>query len=201
MNEERFTEDDLRPSDEERAAALRDKIDRAAAIVAVLATGVWIGGMIALGACAAPFVFEIVPGPLSGYAMGSAFARFDKIALGASVLVLAAEVARTWAAGTAGRRPAARIRRILAIVMAMGAAYTGLTITPQINGLYRDGARRGDGDAGVHLDRIHKRAELIGKAVTAGGVALVTLHMLTLGARKPDDDDTEYLAPLPPGPR
>lgn len=201
MNEERFSEEDLRASAEEQAAARRFQVDRVAAIVAVLATGVWIGGMIAMGACAAPFVFEIVPGPLSGYAMGSAFARFDKIALGASALLLAAEVARTWAAGVQGRRPAARVRRILAIVMAMGAAYTGLTITPQINSIYRDGGRRGEGDAGVQLDRVHKRAELIGKAVTVGGVVLVALHILTLGARRPDDDDTDYLAPLPPGPR
>ena len=97
----------------------------------------------------------------------------------------------------------ARARRLLAIVMAMGAAYTGLTITPQINALYRDGARRGDGDVGVELNRIHKRAEVIGKAVTFGGVALVALHVLTLGAKRPDDDDDEgeALAPLPPGPR
>jgi hypothetical protein len=200
MSDERFSEEDLRASAEEQAAELRSRVDRVAAIVAVLATGVWIGGMIALGACAAPFVFEIVPGPLSGYAMGAAFARFDKIALGAAALVLAAEVARTWAAGLAGRRPAARVRRVLAIVMAMGAAYTGLTITPQINTLYHDGARRGEGDVGASLDRIHKRAEVIGKAVTAGGVALVALHILTLGARRPDDEG-DYQEPLPPGPR
>ncbi|MEO7328936.1 MAG: DUF4149 domain-containing protein [Minicystis sp.] len=200
MNEERFSEEDLRASAEERAAELRFQVDRVAVVVAVLATGVWIGGMIALGACAAPFVFEIVPAPFSGYAMGSAFARFDKIAIGASALLLAAEVARTWAAGVHGRRPMARVRRLLAIVMAMGAAYTGLTITPQIMSLHRDGARRGEGDAGVTLDRIHKRAELIGKAVTVGGVVLVALHVLTLGARRPDDEP-EFLAPLPPGPR
>lgn len=202
MTEGQFTAADLEPSDEDKRAARRALVDRVAASVAVLVTGVWIGGMIALGACAAPFVFEMTPAPTSGYAMGAAFARFDQIAIGAAVLLLGAEVARTLAAGRRSRSIAARVRRLLAVMMALGAVYTGLRITPRINALHHDGVHRGLGEAGAELERIHHSAEAIGKAVTLAGVVVIALHVFTLGAKRPEDDDDDqfFPSPLPPGP-
>lgn len=202
--EHRFTEADLEPSPEERRAARRALVDRVAASVAVLAAGATIGGMVALGACAAPFVFRMTPAPFSGEAMGAAFARFDQIALGAAVVLLGAEVARTWAAGRRGRTLAARARRMAAMLLAGAAALMGLTITPKINDLHRAGARRGEGEQGVVLEALHRRAELIGRAEVLLGAAVVVLHIFTLGARRPEDDEDdedEAFAPLPPGPR
>lgn len=203
MSESRFSASDLEPSDDDKRAVLRAHVDRVAATVAVLAAGVWVGGMVALGACAAPAVFNLTPAPHSGNAMGVAFARFDKIALGAAVFVLAAEVARTWAAGGRARLVAARIRRFTAFIMAGCAVYIGLVLTPQINDLHRNGAQRGVGPAGATLDAVHKRAELVGKLETGLGVALVALHVFTLSFRRPEDedDDQDSAEPLPPGPR
>jgi len=199
MNETRFSASDLEPSDQEVRAARRLLVDRLAATVAVLAAGVWVGGMVALGACAAPFVFRLTPAPFSGDAMGSAFARFDQIALGAAVILLGAEVARTWAGGVRARRPAARARRITAVIMAACAAYVGLALTPHINALHRAGAQRGESE---DLDRTHKTAEAVGKAETGLGALLVALHVFTLAAPRPGDDeeDDAYTAPAPPGP-
>lgn len=202
-NETRFSEADLAPTPEEQRAARRSLADRIAASVAALAAGIWVGGMVALGACAAPFVFRMTPAPLSGHAMGAAFARFDQIAIGASVVILGAEVVRTWVGRKRSKKPAARVRRILAMLMALAAVYIGMTLTPAINNLHAGGAIRGEGPNGQELDRIHKRAELVGKAEITGGVALVVLHVFTLGARRPeddDDDDDDAPAPLPPGP-
>lgn len=200
MNQ-RFTAADLEPSDDQRRAHARALVERGAAIVAVLAAGVWVGGMLALGACAAPFVFRIAPMPYAADAMGAAFARFDHIALGASVLLLAAEVARTWAAGHRARSRGARVRRLAAICMATCAAYMGLALTPRINGLHRGGALRHMGDAGQELDAVHKRAELVGKVETGLGVLLVALHVFTLPLRRPEDDDDDADEPAPPGPQ
>ena len=111
---ETFSESDLEPSDEDRARRRRDVIERAAATVAVLAAGLVVGGMLALGACAAPAVFELAPAPFSGNAMGAAFARFDRVALGASCGLLAAEVIRTYLA----RRERPRITDRFRIVSA-----------------------------------------------------------------------------------
>ncbi|WP_437732933.1 DUF4149 domain-containing protein [Sorangium sp. So ce1335] len=203
MNDEaQFSEADLAPGPEERAAARRFLIDRVAASVAALAAGAWAGGMVALGACAAPFVFRLAPAPFSGDAMSAAFARFDQLALGAAVILLGAEVARTWAAGRRGAGRAARVRRVVAMVMAGCAAYVGLALTPRIAALHRDGVQRGEGELGMELERVHRRAELAGRAEVFLGASLVVLHVFTLGARRPDeDDDDEAAAPLPPGPR
>ncbi|WP_437674416.1 DUF4149 domain-containing protein [Sorangium sp. So ce131] len=202
MNDEpQFSEADLAPSPEERAASRRLLIDRAAASTAALAAGAWAGGMVALGACAAPFVFRLTPAPYSGDAMTAAFARFDQLALGAAVILLGAEVVRTWAAGRRGVGPAARVRRVLAMVIAGCAAYVGLALTPRIAALHRDGARRGEGELGMELERAHRRAELAGRAEVFLGASLVVLHVFTLGARRPELDDEEADAPLPPGPR
>jgi hypothetical protein len=200
MSEERFSASDLEPSDEERRTARLSLVDRVAAAVGALAAGVWVGGMVALGACAAPFVFRLTPAPFSGDAMGAAFARFDHIALGAAVTLLGAEVARIYAAGARARLPAARVRRVIAVVMAACAAYGGLSLSPHILELHQAGARRGEGPLGEELERTHVRAEQVGKLELALGAAVVLLHVLTLPARRPEDED-EAAAPLPPGPR
>lgn len=201
-NESRFTEADLAPDPEELRALRKALADRIAATVAALSAGVFVGGMVALGACAAPFVFKLTPAPFSGDAMGAAFTRFGQIALGASVLILGGEVVRTWASGKRARTIAARIRRISAILLAVAAAYVGLALTPRINELHRQGVTRGNGPEGEVLERTHKRAEMVGRVEVALGTLLVFLHVLTLPARRPEDDDAEEaVAPLAPGPR
>jgi Domain of unknown function (DUF4149) len=194
MTEGRFTEADLEPSDADRGAARKVAIEKGATTVAVTAVGLWMGGLVALGACAAPFVFRLTPAPFSGDAMGAAFARFDNIALGAAVVALGAEVLRTWAAGRRGGG-AARIRRSLAIALACAAAYIALGLTPRILALHQAGVTRGNPE----LDAVHARAELVGKLELAGGIALIALHVFTLG-RRPDEEQ-ESAGPLPPGPR
>ena len=201
--EERFTEDDLRPSEEELRARRRGLVDRIAATVAVLCAGSLFGGLIALGACAAPMVFALAPAPFSGNAMGAAFARWDRVAVGASGALLVCEIVRTWAARARSRRLVPRIRRIAAVITALCAAYIGTSLSPRINQLHADGVRRGEGDLGAELEAIHKRAELVGKIEAALAVGLVALHVLTLRTRDDDeeDEDEDAPAPLAPGPR
>jgi hypothetical protein len=205
-----FTEDDLAPSSEERRARFRDRIERGATAVAVAALGLWMGGLVALGTCAAPFVFERTPYPFSAQAMGAAFERFDRIAIGCAVVVLAAEVARTVAAL---RRPHvrslwARVRRYGAIFLAGAASYSGLRLTPEILRLHQEGlaslepglrpgleaSRLPESELGV----LHTQAELLGKGIVVVALALIVLHVMTLRGTR-DDDDVD--APLPPGPR
>src|SRR5687768_10213665 len=105
------------------------RIEKAAAIVAVIALGIWAGGMLALGVCAAPFVFQLTPHPHSGQAMGAAFARFDFIAIGCSVVALGAEVVRTIIGlrrKNHGGVILPRLRRYAAIALALGAVYSGM---------------------------------------------------------------------------
>lgn len=196
-----FTAADLEPSDEERRLARRDRIDRAAAALTALAAGTWVGGMVALGACAAPFVFEMTPAPFSGNAMGAAFARFDHIAIGASVVILGCEVVRTWMARRRRHTVVVRLRRGVAILLAMCAAYVGLSLTPTINELHRAGVTRNVGPEGNRLEAVHRRAELVGKVEVALGAALIALAIFTIRRCDEDEDgDEDSPAPLPPGP-
>lgn len=204
MNETRFTEEDLLPDPEERRARIQAIVERVAATLGVLAAGLYIGGLVALGACAAPVVFRVVPTPFAGEAMGAAFARFDQMAIGACVVALGSEIARTWAAGPSGRTIAARIRRFCAILMALCATYVGMALTPRIGELHRAGVRRDETPQGRVLDAIHHRAETVGKAGILFAASFVALGIFTLRVRRPEDDDEdlgEVFAPLPPGPR
>lgn len=195
-----FSEADLEPSPATRSARRRDLIDRGAGTVGAIAAGTIAGGMLALGACAAPAVFKLAPAPFSGNAMGDAFARFDRVAIGAACIALAAEVVRTFLAR--GSRPglAARIRRLVGIALASCVALMGLSLSPSIIDLHLQGAQRGEGELGAKLDAIHKRAETVGKLEVALGFALVGLHLFTVRQGKPEDDDEKALGPLPPGP-
>ena len=200
-----FTEDDLAPSDDDKRAIRNSRIDKAAATVATIALGLWLGGTIALGACAAPMVFELTPYPFSGKAMGAAFQRFDMIAIGCAVAALGAEVTRTVL--SLKRRSSrgaivARIRRYALILFAAGVVYTGTQLSPAIMRLHESGVRRHVGAEGDELERIHKQAELVGKVNAVIALLLMVLHVTTV--RSPyeelEDDDEEAYAPLPPGP-
>src|SRR5262249_33285802 len=121
------------------------------------------------------------------------------VAIGCSAVILAGEIVRTFVARGDRRSASARVRRIAAVVMAMAAAYGGLVLTPKIIELHRAGASRGVVPDGEELDRIHRRAEAVGKAEVGLGVLLVALHVFTVKARRSEDEEDDAPAPLPPG--
>lgn len=198
---ETFSESDLEPSADDKRAIRNDRIDRVAATIAAMSVGIVVGGMLALGACAAPFVFRLTPAPFSGDAMGAAFARFDQIAISLSVVLLGAEVVRTFLARREPQSGAVRIRRLAGILFAACTAYMGLALSPAINELHRSGARRGVGPEGDKLEMIHQRASLVGKVETGLGLLLVGLHVFAIRGQRRDDEDDDVSAPAPPGPR
>ncbi len=199
---ETFSESDLEPSAEEASRKRRLVVDRVAVVVAVLAAGLVVGGMLALGACAAPMVFRLTPAPYSGNAMGAAFARFDRIAIGASCALLAAEVARTYLARRHRQKITERLRRFAGIGLAGAVTFMGLVLSPEINDLHTKGVRRGEGELGMQLEATHKRAEMVGRLEAALGLLCIALHVFTLRTSSDEDeDDLDAPAPLPPGPR
>ena len=203
--EDVFTEEDLVPTAEPLRAS--NTIEKTATTVAVLGYGLVAGGMIALGACAAPFVFRLTPPPLSGHAMGAAFSRFDMIAVVCAVVGLAAEIARTIVSLRTKRAAGwiARTRRYAAILFAAATVYTATQLSPEIVALHAAGVRRdvSDDPESARLESTHQRAELVGKVVVGLAALLVGLHVASLGATPgaTREDDDEALAPLPPGPR
>jgi Domain of unknown function (DUF4149) len=177
-------------SDSEARPSLRSfQLERIAAIVTVIALAVWIGGIIALGACAAPIVFGMVPAPWSGDAMGAVFLRFDALAIASSIVVLACEGLRIWL--RPGRAtPRERARGPIAIVAALSAIYVGVWLSPAIVSLHAAGAVRGLGTGGKELERLHQLAETLGKIEVVSGLLLIVLAIVTLEERREEAGST-----------
>jgi hypothetical protein len=150
----------------------------AVASVALLAVAVWLGGLLALGAIAAPVVFSIVPWPASADAMTVVFRRFDLVAMSCAAVLLATEAARALA-----RLPstlADRGRAGASVLASAAAVFEGTHVSPLIAALHAGGAVRGVGRAGMELARLHDLAEWCGKAEVVLLAAVVVLQVIAL---------------------
>ncbi len=152
--------------------------------LALVATAIWVGGMLTLGALVAPVVFTMIPAPGAADAMTVVFQRFDTVALVCVAVIVTTDA---WRSAAPSGDP---IGRLDGARMAAGAVGAGLVllealwITPAIVALHRGGAIRGLGPDGLELDRIHGYAESCGKAQAVVGLSLIFLHVFTLRRAK-----------------
>lgn len=156
-----------------------------AAMVQLLAAGLWLGGLVVLGAVVAPTIFRNVPAPTSADAMTLVFRRFDKVAMICGAVLLLVEAWRAFA-----RLDGARVRADLARVGVAGVAAAlavgqGMVISPRIAELHASGAVRGLDAAGRQLDSIHKLAEAEAKVQLALLVVFVALVVHRLARPRP----------------
>jgi hypothetical protein len=153
-------------------------VQLALAVPALLAIAVWLGGLLALGAIAAPVVFTVVPAPWSADAMTTVFRRFDLLAMACAAVVLGAEAVRV-----AARFPFAASDSVRAGASALACAlavFEGTKVSPRIAALHGAGAIRGLGSDGMELARLHDIAEWCGKAQVMLLVGVVALHAVAL---------------------
>jgi hypothetical protein len=153
------------------------------AVVSLLAVAVWLGGLLALGAIAAPVVFSIVPMPASADAMTLVFRRFDTVAMACAALVLAGEATRVLV--RLRFSPVDHARAAASVLAAAVAVIEGTLVSPRIAALHAAGAIRGFGDAGMELARLHDVAELCGKVEVALLAAVIVTQVIALSARRP----------------
>jgi len=147
------------------------RLDFAATLLGVLAAGVWLGGLLVLGALVAPIVFHVVPAPASGDAMALVFRRFDRAALACAAVLGLVEAARA-------RASAPDYPRIACVaIAAISALILALKITPEIADLHASGAIRGVGALGEALDRAHDWATRLGKLEALALLLIIGLHL------------------------
>ncbi|HEX3772507.1 MAG TPA: DUF4149 domain-containing protein [Polyangiaceae bacterium] len=149
---------------------------RALSTIAILAIAVWLGGLVALGALAAPVIFAMVPFPANADAMTIVFRRFDLVAMTCAAVVLATEAVRPMVRLPFDRLALARAGASLAAALA--AVYEGVRVSPRIADLHAAGAIRGVDAAGIELARLHDVAEWCGKTELLLLVAVVALHVV-----------------------
>jgi putative copper export protein len=170
-----------------RAERSRDLVlRRATAVLGLLAVAVWLGGLLALGAIAAPVVFSMVAMPASADAMTVVFRRFDSAAMACAAVVMAAEATRSLA-----RLRFARVDHVRAgasVLAAALAVFEGVRVSPRIAALHAGGAVRGLGDAGMELARLHDLAELCGKSEVVLLAVVVVAQVIALSAPQRDGD-------------
>ena len=148
------------------------------AILALLAVAVWLGGLVVLGAIAAPVVFSVVPAPSSADAMTVVFRRFDVVAMACATLLLVVEATRALARERFAWSDQVRIG---ASALAGGLAVVeGAFLSPRIAALHWGGAVRGLGPEGMELAHLHDLAEACGKAQLALLAAIIALQVLAL---------------------
>jgi len=132
-----------------------------ASVVGGLAVAVWLGGLVALGAIAAPLVFANVSFPQSADAMTLVFRRFDMVAMTCAAVAMASEAAKV--AGRVAFGRADHLRAGLTVVAAILAVVEGTLVSPRIAALHGAGVMRGMGVAGETLTHLHDVAEALGK--------------------------------------
>lgn len=162
---------------------LRDRgraVCSATSAMALLAVSLWLGGLFALGAIAAPIVFRHMSFPANADAMIMVFQRFDLVAMSCAAIVLAAEAMR--AAARLPFRPSDPMRAGLSALAGALAVLEGTHVSPRIAALHAAGAVRGVGVDGTELARLHDVAEWCGKAQALLLVAIVLFHVAALSA-------------------
>jgi len=159
-------------------SARADLLRVVAGSLALLFAGVWLGGIVVLGALVAPTVFRVVPAPTSADAMTIVFTHFDKLAMMSAAVIAVAEVVRTRAEP---RATLVDVARLAVIAVAGGLAVVqGVWLSPTIVALHRQGAIRGLGPLGEKLERFHAWSETCGKTESLLLVVLIVLLVRAL---------------------
>ena len=154
----------------------------------LLALAVWIGGLLALGAVAAPAVFQVIADKgvpagrvLSGAIVGELLRRFHLIGYACGVWILFALVIRA-VLGPRPRRFAVRVG--IAAIMLAASLYSGLITSANIAGVH---AQIGEGVSPSSLpegdarraafDRLHRQSTLLHFVPLIGGLVLLVWEM------------------------
>ncbi|MEO6214295.1 MAG: DUF4149 domain-containing protein [Vicinamibacterales bacterium] len=149
---------------------------------ASVAIALWMGGLLALGAIAAPSIFDVIAARsvpdgrvLAGAVFGEALSRFQPFAYGAAAVVILSLVTRA----ALGPRPA-RFRTRFSVLGLMLAAtlYAGFVLTPQIErarvaaGGAPSSLAEGD-PRRVSFGRLHGLSAVLQLVPILGGLALL----------------------------
>jgi hypothetical protein len=148
---------------------------------AVLALALWTGGLVVVGAVAAPSVFDILGAHgaegrvLAGAVVGALLERFTMIAYGCAAVVLLSLVTR----GVLGPRPRRFAYRVGGLLLMTAATlYAGAVIAPRIAAMQRSigtapSALAESDPRRVEFGRLHGTSASLQLVPLLGGLALL----------------------------
>jgi uncharacterized membrane protein len=150
-------------------------------LAAVLGLVVWIGGVVVLGAVAAPALFDVLgeKGPegrlLAGSLFGEIFGRFQVVAYISSAVVFGSLVVRA----VLGPRPRRFALRVAVVAAMLGAAaWTDMVLIPQIEQTQRTlGALSETDPRRIEFGRLHRLSTSLQMVPLLGGLALLFFEL------------------------
>jgi hypothetical protein len=150
--------------------------------VALLALIVWVGGLVALGAIAAPATFDVMAARqipdgrlLAGAIFGEVLHRFFLVTCGTAAVIFLSLVARR----ILGPRPRhVGIRAAILVVMAAASVYAGVVVAGRIERLQAaigvaPSSLPADDPRRVEFGRLHATSSALQLVPLVGGLALV----------------------------
>jgi hypothetical protein len=152
---------------------------------AVLALVLWVGGLVALGALAAPAAFDVLGAQgaagrsLAGSVVGETLRRFNLVAYCCGGVVLLSLAVR----GVLGPRPRRFAMRMAGLVLMIAAAvYAGVAVAPQIARAQQTiGAAPSTLDPTdprrIEFGRLHARSVAVQLVPLLGGLALLFFEL------------------------
>ena len=159
---------------------------RALRYAALLALAAWSGGLVALGAIAAPATFDVTASRgvadsrvLAGAIFGETLSRFQNVAYACAAVLLLSLIARR----ILGPRPHyAGLRILLALIMLATTIYSGVVVTRRVASLQREiGAApstlAADDPRRVEFNRLHATSGMLQLVPILGAVALMWFEL------------------------
>lgn len=154
--------------------------------VAILALGVWLGGLVALGGVAAPVLFDVLElrdgaagRELAGLLFGSIFGQFQIVSWVMGGLVLLSLGLRA----ALGPRPQHTALRIWTVVAMLGlSVVTSMVFIPRIDAIRQDAGGAVNALAAtdprrIEFGRLHGLSNGLALVILIGGLALVWSEM------------------------
>jgi uncharacterized membrane protein len=151
----------------------------------LVGVGLWVGGMLILGAVVAPTVFNTVkPVEMAGDAMSLVFHRFNGewvfVCIG---LVVLGFIGKWFTARPQGRR--IKIEAALIAVLVLSGLYIGAILGPRMQTLRQITLTdRSNGMAVAEFDRKHKRSVQLFSVNIALGLAVLWMNAGVSGGRE-----------------
>lgn len=144
----------------------------------LLGLSVWIGGIVALGAIAAPVLFRRLPRPDAGALFGPMLRVFEKVSIGAAIATVAGAAGRAWLGGqNANPWFFARVAVLAGMCFFLIAAV--VFVHPAVRAVQEANPRiseRPDGDpARAKFQRLHKLSERLMSAQLVLGLGALFL--------------------------
>lgn len=135
-----------------------------------------VGGMLAIGAFCAPVIFKHFPRHEAGAALTVIFMRFDKVLLGALVLMLMGEALRFCSQQFVWQTPLGYLRLALMLVLAGLMLFATLKVNPSIATMQSRGISPNATPEGIQFAKTHQLSESLYKAqmLLALGLLLLT---------------------------